>query len=81
MNDNPNKQSSETQRKRILDYLRKGGTLTQLEAFAKFGCFRLASRISDLKALGYKIASVFEKNERNGKRYKRYSMNKDEQSE
>ena len=49
MNDNPNIESSESQNKRILDYLKKGNRLTSLEALSMFGCMRLASRISDIR--------------------------------
>lgn len=40
---------------RIVDYMRQFGTITQLEALRDLGCFRLASRINDLKNKGYKI--------------------------
>ena len=49
MNDNPNIESSESQNKRILDYLMKGNRLTSLEALKMFGCMRLASRIKKKK--------------------------------
>ena len=49
MNDNPNIKTSESQNKRILDYLMKGNRLTSLEALTRFGCMRLASRISDIR--------------------------------
>lgn len=39
----------------IVIYLQKGKKITPIEALNKFGCFRLASRISDLRADGYKI--------------------------
>ena len=45
------------QNDQILEYLKQGHTLTALEALQKFGSFRLASRISDLKRSGYKIIS------------------------
>ena len=35
--------------------MRQFGTITQLEALRDLGCFRLASRINDLKNKGYKI--------------------------
>lgn len=39
----------------ILDYLWTGNTLTPLEALDKFKCFRLASRIHELRRAGYDI--------------------------
>ena len=44
-----------TQTQRILIYLKTGKTLTPLEALKKFGCFRLAARISDLRSQGHTI--------------------------
>lgn len=44
-----------TQAQRILIYLKTGKTLTPLEALKKFGCFRLAARISDLRSQGHTI--------------------------
>ena len=44
-----NEASADTQCNRILAHLRKGFTLTSLEALNLFGCFRLASRIHDLR--------------------------------
>ena len=42
MNDNPNVATSETQTKRILEYMNNGGHLTPLDALRKFGSFRLS---------------------------------------
>lgn len=49
-----------TQNERILDYINQFGSITQLEALRDIGCMRLASRISDLKRLGYPITSEVE---------------------
>ena len=43
-----------TQCKQILKYMKENGGITQRQA-EKFGCMRLASRIHDLKDLGYDI--------------------------
>jgi hypothetical protein len=40
---------------RILNHLREHGSITQLEAMSEYGCFRLASRISDLRSEGINI--------------------------
>lgn len=69
--------SNPTQNQRILDYLDSHGSITQLEALRELGVFRLASRISDLRKLGYPIESKMVKVEnRYGEtcRVKRYSM-------
>ena len=44
-----------TQNQAILDYLKTGASLTSLEALNIFGCFRCASRISDLRKEGHDI--------------------------
>lgn len=50
-----------TQNQRILDYISEFGSITQLEALKDLGIMRLASRVSDLKRLGYPIVSKTEK--------------------
>lgn len=44
-----------SQQDHILAYLRAGGRLTPKLALDRFGCFRLAARIYDLKAAGHAI--------------------------
>jgi hypothetical protein len=39
----------------IEEYLNSGRTLTAVEALDKFGCFRLAARIADLRKDGVNI--------------------------
>ena len=46
-----------TQCQRILDYMDQFGSISTLEAFKDLGVARLASRIHDLKSMGYKIIS------------------------
>ena len=48
-NINENEKSSQSQNKRIAEWLKSGNTITAMEAFNMFNCFRLASRITDLK--------------------------------
>lgn len=73
-----------TQNNRILDYIAVFGSITQLEALRDLGVMRLASRISDLRRLGYPIESCKEtvKN-RYGEecRIKRYYITKENQDE
>ena len=71
--------SKPTQNQRILDYIAEFGSITQLEALRDLGVMRLASRVSDLKRLGYPIISTNEtvKNRYEEKcRIKRYSLAK-----
>jgi len=46
-----------TQTSDIIDYLQAGNKLTQKEAINLFGCYRLASRICELKKYGYDVKS------------------------
>ncbi len=48
------------QNERILEYLEEFGSITQLDALSDLGIMRLASRISDLRRLGYPIVSEIE---------------------
>lgn len=73
MNNNENKTSSESQNAKILEYLLNGGKLTQMEALKLCGCFRLASRIWDLRERGYNITKEMIILT-NGKRVAQYSL-------
>lgn len=44
-----------TQNDRILRHLREVGGITSAEAMTEYGVYRLASRISDLRRMGYDI--------------------------
>lgn len=49
-----------TQNERILDYMRRFGSITQFEALQDLGVMRLASRISDMRSRGIPIESKIE---------------------
>ena len=57
----------------IKAHLQAGYSLTALEALQRFGCFRLAARIADLKKEGMHIDAVMVADEDTGKVYARYS--------
>lgn len=61
-----------SQTAQILNYLRNHGSITPLIALKRFGCFRLAARIRDLRDEGYCINAVMIT--RRGKRYAAYSL-------
>ena len=65
------KDERQTQEKMILAYLQYGKRITALEALNLFGCFRLASRINDIRNKGIEIKSEYITLE-NGKRVKQY---------
>lgn len=63
------KQTSE-----ILIHLIDHEKITPMEALNKYGCFRLASRINDLRREGHDIKTKMV--ESNGKRFAEYSLTK-----
>ena len=47
-----------SQNGRIIDYLAKNGSITQLDAMKDLGIMRLGARVFDLKERGYNIQTV-----------------------
>jgi len=62
-----------SQTKQIADYLNKGKKLTPIDALTKFGCFRLAARIADLRNDGMSIVTKTIKLD-NNKQIAQYSI-------
>lgn len=60
-----------SQNDQILAALRRG-PLTPLDALERFGCFRLAARVRDLRLQGHTILT--ETAESNGKAFARYRL-------
>lgn len=46
---------AKSQNQQILEYLKKGKRIHPIGALKQFGCFRLASRIKDLRNSGHDI--------------------------
>ena len=44
-----------TQCQRVIDYMQETGSITQLQALQDLGVMRLASRISDIRKMGYAV--------------------------
>lgn len=65
---------SRAQALRILDRLLCGQSLTAVEAFRQFGCFRLAARIEELRKAGHAIETEWINDRDSGKRYARYRL-------
>jgi hypothetical protein len=61
-----------SQAKEILQYLKQGRSLTPADALHKFGCFRLAARVDDLRKAGHDVKTVII--EVNGKRFAEYRL-------
>jgi hypothetical protein len=49
--------NSNSQNQQILMHLKSGKTLTAMISLRRFGCFRLAARVYDLREAGYAIQS------------------------
>jgi len=62
-----------SQTKQIADYLNKGKKLTPIDALNKFGCFRLAARIAELRNNGMNIITTSIKL-KNKKQVAQYSL-------
>lgn len=74
---NPNQEKSQSQCQKILEALQRGETLTPIDALRRFGCFRLTSRICDLKQRGVKIEKRW-RTLKNGKMVMSYRLQKEE---
>jgi hypothetical protein len=62
-----------SQNQQIANYLQKGRKLTAIDALNKFGCFRLAARIADLRNDGMNIKTTIVKL-KNKKQIAQYSI-------
>lgn len=49
-----------TQKERVLDFIKKEGSITSLDAFRELGCTRLSAVIFNLKEEGYEFETKFE---------------------
>lgn len=65
--------AKKTQNEKIINYLSNKGSITPIQALEKFGCFRLAARIADLRSQGHTIWT--ESVTKNGKTFASYSLN------
>lgn len=61
-----------TQAEAIKTHLLTGAPITPLEALDRYGCFRLAARIDELRREGLEIETVTET--RGGKKFARYEL-------
>lgn len=64
-----------TQLDKILDHMRKNGSITQREAMLDHHIQSFTRRIADLRALGYDIISENRKHPVTGQEYTRYYLN------
>lgn len=63
-----------TQTEMILADLKAGNSISSLEALKRYGCFRLAARINDLRNQGFTIHTTTKS--LNGKSFALYTLKK-----
>ncbi len=61
-----------SQNDKVLNHLRKHGSITPLQALSRFGCFRFAARISNLREAGNAIKTVMVT--KAGKTFAKYTL-------
>lgn len=69
-----------TQYEKILDYLKKFGSITPMDAFNDLNITKLATRISEMRRQGYEFNQRYEQHiNRMGEKsyYMRYSLKKE----
>ena len=74
-----NPKLQEKQYKLVMDYLKKGNTLSTFEAFVRFNIPNLSQRVQDLRRKGYLIDSIPVQHK--GRRFVVYRWSKDNASE
>jgi len=60
----------------VVQYIKKNGSITSMEAFHAFGITRLAARIYEMKKIGYVIVRSFERNSETSVHFARYSFSR-----
>ena len=63
-----------SQNEAILNYLKKGKSISPMKALKLFGCWSLSSRISDLIKQNHNIKSEFVRDKKANKTYAKYFM-------
>lgn len=58
----------------VLRHMETVGPIDTMTAIHEYGCTRLASRISDLKKMGFEIADEWKHDPLTGKRWKAYRL-------
>lgn len=63
-----------TQAEKILEHLKKNGSITQREAYLDHGIQSFHRRLTDLKEAGYRIVGDLRRNKVTGQEYTRYFL-------
>jgi len=67
------KNTNRSQSFKIYKFLLNGKGITPLQALDKFGCFRLAARIHELRSMGHNITKT--NIVKNNKQFAQYNLN------
>lgn len=68
---------SESHRRKVLEHLMTGKSITPQEAWHRYGCYRLGARIYDLRKQGYKIENI---NKHKSERFAEYLLKKENEN-
>ena len=63
-----------TQCEKILEHIKKNGSISQREAYIDYGIQSFHRRLSDLRAAGYKLIGVAKRHPTTGQEYTRYHI-------
>lgn len=55
------RERANTQKKRIIEYMKEHGSITPMEAIEHIGCTKLSTRVGELKREGHNIEGKMEK--------------------
>ncbi len=61
-----------SQTEQILSHLKSGRPIDPMEALDKFGCFRLAARVNEIRDAGWEVSTIMKK--RGDKRWAEYRL-------
>lgn len=61
-----------SQTQAILDHMKRGESITPMDALRLYGCFRLAARVADLRESGHNIERQLIR--KDGKTYAEYRL-------
>lgn len=68
------KRSGMTQADRIIEHIKKNGSITQREAYIDYSIQNFSARLSELKQAGYTITKREKKHPVTGQKYTRYYL-------
>jgi hypothetical protein len=74
------KRSSMTQHDKIINHIRKNGSITQREAYIDYSIQGFTARISELRDRGYHLARVTRRHPVTGQAYSRYFLQEGQQA-